>query len=387
MSSQERRERADLPPAERVLLEMREDLQADHTSLLNFLLKKDEDYINQTAAGRITAQVWGHLPNADARQRRFDDLLRAGMWKLIGVRKSMKQACIPVLETKAEFKSVLDLSRRDQAGRVFPELFDRTKISSHSRSEEQFGNLTCMADYFRLRVAACSRKGRLPTEERKKKDDAQKMLDKLENYSKMVEKLHKELTRGRACKPAHYTHAARVYDLLEKEAVYDYKNSLRSRRYTVGASYQALPRLMRRRVMPDCLLDFDIRAAQWAFMVQLVDRLGVVLPPGFEDFPFTRSYAKDSTAVRKALQEQIGCDAKPLLLAILNGGGLPDDLQHCKSLVQLRDESRLLRWLFSAVYPEGLAQAASDGRPWPEATAMYYAWTAGEDCVVVRRGF
>ena len=212
------------------------------------------------------------------------------------------------------------------------------------------------------------------------------MLDKLENYSAMVEKLQRELEVGRTCKPATYSHAGRSYDLLEKEAVYDYKNRLRSRRYAVGASYQVLPRMMRRRVMPDCLLDFDIRAAQWMFLVQLIDRLGVVLPPGCEDFPFVRSYAEDSTGARKALQEQVGCDAKPLLLAMLNGGGIPEHFQQCKPLVQLRDESRLLRWLFSTAYPEGLEQATSDGRPWPKATAMYYAWTAGEDWVVVRRG-
>ena len=379
---QEQRERADLPPAERSLREMRDELQADHVALIQHMLKRNEDYMILTAAGRLTAGVWQHLPNADARKRRFDDLIQCGLWQTVGCRKAIKQACVPVFTTEKMLHDIVDIKRPDQCDRSYPELFDHLRFSKHWMSPTEHENRTTMVEHYRARIAALTRKGRLPVDARKCKDDAIEAMGKLESHLVHMDKLYKELTLGQARTVVKYIEAGRSYELIRKSAVYEYKNDLRSRRYAVGSTYQVLPRAVRRKVMPECLIDYDIQAAQWTFLSQLLNRLKITFPPGVEGFNFIHAYAAAPYEVRKSLNTKAGRDVKPLLLAILNGGSIPDDLQDCRDLIQLRNESRMLRWLVASAYPAAVAQATADGRPWPEATAVFYAWTAGEDVVL-----
>jgi len=130
------------------------------------------------------------------------------------------------------------------------------------------------------------------------------------------------------------------------------------------------------------LHDLDIEAAQWSILVQIVDKLEVQSKLDAARFSFIREYARSPQEVKTRLEPSIGPNTKKILLAILNGANLSDAQQGIPDLVKLRSEARLLRWLLCSAYPDAIDIAVDEKRDWPEATALYYLWTAVEDAIL-----
>jgi hypothetical protein len=380
--SQEFAQQEKKTPAERAVGSRKRDLMSEHMTLVQGFLKEGTDYINQSSAARICRGIWAPIKNSDARQALFDELLSMGLWKAVGRRGQIAIACVPVIETKKSFRDVVDL-RQPENLEPLTECVDLKALADYKAAPGRERNGETLRSYYEAIVSDNKRKGRgcLPKDQLERREHAQRQMDEIGRRERALDALTAKFgtmdapSQDRDVNPNDQKN-------LQLSVRYEYKNSLRSRRYACDAAFQCLPRAARAVLGLKDLHDLDIEAAQWSILVQIVDKLEVQSKLDAARFSFIREYVRDPQGVKSRLEPTVGLNTKKTLLAILNGANLSDAQQGIPDLVKLRSEARLLRWLVCSAYPDAIDIAMYEKRDWPDATAFYYLWTAVEDAIL-----
>jgi len=169
--------------------------------------------------------------------------------------------------------------------------------------------------------------------------------------------------------------------MVRRSVTYTYKSNVRSRRYVTGVGYQRCARKVLAWAMPTSVEDWDIQACQFTLLSNLMNKLDFKLKVTSSDFHILHTCASSPDDMKRKYVPLFGPQAKHRMIAILNGGAIPTDHADNAELVALRRESRLMRWVACSVFPEAHDEAIRSKRDWPEATALFYLWTALEDQV------
>ena len=380
-SSQEVRAREELTVSERLALDRKRELQKEHLALVEHVLSSGSDYISKDAVSRHTRSMWKSR-SADTRQKIFEEMLQLGMWQDLGKRGQQASACIPVIETRRSLESIVDLSLADESEH-FGELFDADKFRSLLDAPGRDSNFQTLRGYYTAVVQENRRKGRGRESQDvlERRQDAEKQLAKLDSIGNALESLR--TTFGTVDAPGTATSLSSSQDYIKQIVVkYSYRTTVRSRRYAGNTSYQMLPRSVRSAVAPQIIMDLDMQAAQWNIMLQIMQKLDVQLDVEAAKFPFLQKYTSDPSGVIESWESSLGGDAKSILLSIMNGAGVPNNVKEDPELISLYKESRIMIWVACHVFASGLEAAVSEKREWPESTAFHYLYSAVEDFVL-----
>lgn len=157
----------------------------------------------------------------------------------------------------------------------------------------------------------------------------------------------------------------------------------RSRAYVEGVGAQVVPRWVAETVC--CATnDWDIRAAMFTLLDQIVRRLSVNFCLFEGEFRSLKKVANDRDAV---CRDDLGVSVtvgKSVLNAVACGAALPPQFKGNCFLIALRREVQVLRWLAVTLRPELYEMFLRDGRHWPENSVFHYLWTPVEDyCIDV----
>ena len=290
-ASQERLRQAHISPAERESDETKKALLKDHVSLVKLLLKSGQDYINRTSIGRITRACWTHVSSISAREKIFENLMTMGMWRQVGRRGQMAEACMPVISTAKSFASVVQTTRPEAIGPL-PELFVATQLRGELDRPCHLHNLIKVRDHLQTLISSTSRRGRGRESDTVKaaRIAAEKRHASVKCHIQVRETLQNELSSPAFSVAEPPAPSWSSGELMSKGCSYEYKNTLRSRQFVRGAASQSMARVLRDQVLPTGVLDFDLQAAHWSLVLQMGQKMEIALQVPGANLDFIRGY-------------------------------------------------------------------------------------------------
>jgi len=231
-------------------------------------------------------------------------------------------------------------------------LFDKEAFEAYVKAAGRESNFNTMLQYWKdmKQQTARSGRGRQSQHDDCRHRETIAMVDSLQASEKCLKAIWDHVTNVSSTTVNSYD-AGHSSDLTCTKTRYEYKADRRGRAYAATPSYQSMSRSLRYAVAPGIIEDWDMEAAQWTLLSHLIRALDVEIAPESMQFKIIHEYAAGPAAMLERFTQSIGVDAKQTLLAILNGGTIPDAFQQVDGLLKLQEESRMLRWLACSCMP------------------------------------
>ena len=140
-----------------------------------------------------------------------------------------------------------------------------------------------------------------------------------------------------------------------------------------------------RRVLKQLLghtVDLDIVACMWVILLHIVKGLQVPVPEDLLEI--LRLCAEERDLVCREHLKTDPTTGKSLLTKVVNGGSIPEGFATNEFLLKVQMLAKYLRWLACTLLPEVYAACRDDpSRQHPEASTLFYLWTAVEATIVM----
>lgn len=347
-------------------------LRSETNELIKLMLKNDWEYMTEYLT-KHAACLTGK--NHAARKERFHECVRNGLWKkTVKALRHTEERYVPMLDTRSGVEVLYPRDLVDQQ-QTYPEVLHRAAL------QEVWRGGSDRASNVEVRVSVLE-------------DRIRDLDSKAPPRSRSVADLQKRRTLVAGIDKIKYgeQHAQRLLERLEGVGydtvsncimvrnTYRTKYERRSRRSVTTVGLQGLPNVTQRIVAPG-VDEFDVMAAQWTYLVQIVDKVGLLLNHPVAELTSMRQYLSHRDSVH-ALVHKDPVTAKSLCMEVLNGMKIPDNVTDPEFLTRLRLEGRLCRWLAVTLDPTFHSLLLSEGdKDWPEATCLFYLWTPVEDWV------
>jgi len=154
---------------------------------------------------------------------------------------------------------------------------------------------------------------------------------------------------------------------------------LRTRLIAAAPSAQGCSRRINLHLL-DHTEDLDIENCCFTILHQLVVRLESPLPAEMLSVLERLALHRGKVCTEELqVNESTG---KDILNRILNGGGIPDQLKGNEFAIDVQRLARWLRWMACTLLPEVYQSCREEGRRFPEASTLYFLWSAVEDVIL-----
>ena len=312
---------------------------------------------------------------AQERGAHIGKLISQGLFKDLQKRGRIESACMPIIKTTNQLQSMPMYGKVD-TNVEYPEQYSHATFNSYVSGDKfRKGNVTTMLRAFDTYIKMNSRPGcqgqltPLQKQQKAKYEDLKKGLSKYEDLLQAI--------------------LEHVGERESATLTYRYTSDSHARRYVNGVASQCLARRHLQKLLVDNV-DIDIANAMFTIMVWLIDQLKPVQTScstmnKILEFDCWREVAKNRPAVLEKVVASMGIsvDAKQVVVAIANGGALPEKLKDQEFFINLRRESILLRWIACSMLPEAHEKALIDPTvDWPEAHVFHLFWTCIEDAIL-----
>ncbi len=172
--------------------------------------------------------------------------------------------------------------------------------------------------------------------------------------------------------------------LTEQQVHYHYTMDrlIRTRRQADTVSAQGCSRRVLQVLCPHTV-DLDIENCMFVLLDQLVQRLELHPPmPGSMRETLKRCAYDREVVCRDDLRTNLP-GGKHVLTTVLNGSAVPPRWQENEFLLNVQRLARYLRWVACSLLPDVYETCKKDTtRRFPEASTLFYLWTAVEDSVL-----
>ena len=346
--------------------------RANADRLIAAMLGNDMETISVYQATRVDP-CGKFLPGASPADRKevFERLVTQGFFKETRRRYARAKLFIPVIQTSNPLSSLFRESVELVKG-PYPEIFPTKDLALYMNKHASRGlNAETMAAYFDRAVSDLKQK-RLTEEESFLDNEFKQKAAKIRRHEETLSFLMKRCAPPPGQIPPENICMSVNYGPAEKPV---------SRLYAKDPSAQSMP--SRVRSIPAFQLeDFDIENTQFTLSYQIQEKLSVQLDHPAARFDAHRKYIRQ----REETLLSLPCgraEAKSTCLATVNGKRIPPHLAHMDILQGLRDEGRLLRWVSASIDPDFHLDLCRRGdKEWPEATTLFYLWSAVESYVM-----
>lgn len=344
------------------------ELQKESDELVGFLLENDLEYMTESQCRLATCLTGG---NATDRKERFQTLISHGYWKSsVKPQGNAGQTYIPMLRTMHGIGSVFP----QVPFPAYPDLPEQLSVDglrqSHS-NEARLHNVGVYTKHLQFQMKYLHSKQRMTKEEKNTLYEVAKSLRKIETRERTLKQTVKHcdtlLAGGQQC----------MAGTLSVHTKYKVKYDRMCRASPESHGYAGMSKILQQ-IANQHIDEFDQESAQWSLLSQIVDRVQPKLNHPVAKVDAIRQYRNDKDVIFHSLSTD-PATAKLVCLRTLNGASIAPEYVQNEFLQAVRKEGRFLRWLASSLDPTFHSQIIAEGeKQWPEATTMFYLWSAPE---------
>ena len=337
--------------------------------LIGHCLDNDIEYMTE-AHCRLAICIPGANPSR--RKAYFQQLVDNGFWvKSLKPQGNAHQTYIPVVSLAHGLQSVFPAGSPPTQGPL-PETIHLQQLRRAHSNPNRVHNVRVLIDmYNALRDMNAPGAGRQTRAAKASFDEAASMVRKLEGREELCKRNLAKCSAALGPVPPVVGGKVR----LDVSYVTKYDRFCRARADPVGV--QGMSKVSQKIANPE-LLEIDMVAAEWTFLPQIAQRIGIQLDHPVSNFANIKSVPQDKATIANGISP-IFAEAKHTCLSVLNGSAIPDHLASNAFLQGVRKEGRLWRWIACSLDPELHKHLVADGsKPWPENTVLFYVWTGAE---------